>query len=382
MQHKIDKTKLTAYLQQAGALSKNIKPAKVAAYGALGVGMLTLPVVPTLGQCGTAVFNAPYAISMDGGGYDFSFYLFGVGVYMSRDVGWQALVNGNYLNGYPYLKNANGINLTTASPWSSGGPGNPNYILYRNGPNDDFEVGTSGFVGVRTNPGMVYGFFQVTIGGIYNFTIDVAQSGMDATPATPAVGGDCSSLTIPLPVELKGFFAKLRHDIIELSWATATESNNAGFEVQRSLDGKDFSKIGWIDGHGDSFTEHKYSLLDENIKPNTDYYYRLRQTDFDGQSEYSPVLVITSLGEGTIISDAYPNPSKDGEINFPFVSANEAEWTATVFNAQGVQLRQQRQMVTKGEFTMALSLGDLPKGNYFVKLENGIEQVYRKVNLF
>jgi len=318
---------------------------------------------------------------MNGGGNDFSFKFYAAAIYMTRIGGWQALVNGNVDYGYPFLKNANGVNLTTASPWSSGKTSGY-YLLHKNGPLDDFNVGTSGFVGVRTNPGLVYGFFQVTIINTLptppSFTLDESQSGMDNTPASAAIGGDCASL----PVELTGFFAKLRHDNIQLTWATASENNNAGFEIQRSLDGRDFSKIAWVDGHGNSYTPQEYSFVDENIKPSTEYYYRLKQTDIDGRTEFSPVLGITSLGKGTTISDAYPNPSVDGEIRFPFVSENEAEWTATVFNAQGIQLHQQKQLMAKGESDYTLSLGDLPKGTYFIKLENKFEQVYRKVNLF
>jgi Secretion system C-terminal sorting domain len=381
MKSKIDKTKLSAYLQQAGALSKNIKPSKAAAYGAMGVGMLTLPVVPTLGQCGTASYTSPN-LDMNGGGTDFHFdFNYPQAIYMTRIGGWQVLVNGQDNGGYPFAKNVNGLNLTTATPWSSGGGSGDDFLLCVTfGTESDFNLGTSGFVGVRTNPGLIYGFFQVTITGTApdpSFTSNNSQGGMDDNPATNAIGGNCSSL----PVELIGFFAKLGHDHIQLSWTTASEENNAGFEIQRSLDGKDFSNIGWLDGRGTSSIQQQYSFLDENIEPVTEYFYRLKQIDIDGQSAFSPVLVITSLGKGTIISDAYPNPSKDGQIRFPFVSATDAEWTATVFNAQGIQLLQQKQLVVKGESDMPLSLGDLPKGNYFIKLENGMEQVYKKVSL-
>jgi hypothetical protein len=385
MKPKINTTKLSAYLHQADALSKNIKPAKVAAYGALGVGMLTLPVVPTLGQCGTANYVQPN-LDINGGGNDFSFTFYAAAIYMTRIGGWQALTNGSFDGGYPFLRNANGLNLTTATTWSSGKIPTNAYLLHKNGPLDDFNVGTSGFVGVRTNPGLVYGFFQVTIINTLptppNLTIDESQSGMDGNPGSPPIGGDCVSMGTSLPVELSGFFAKLAHDNIQLTWATASESNNAGFEIQRSLDGRDFEKIGWADGRGNAYSPQEYSFKDENIKPATEYYYRLKQTDMDGQFEYSPVLGITTLGNGTIISDAYPNPSKDGEVHFPFNASADAEWTATVFSAQGVELHQQKQLVPKGESNFTLSLGDLPKGAYFIKLENKFEQVYRKINLF
>jgi hypothetical protein len=95
-----------------------------------------------------------------------------------------------------------------------------------------------------------------------------------------------------LPVELLEFKATLVNNIVELNWTTVTEINNEKFEIERSINGTDFTKIGEKQGANNSTSTNHYKYSDEYL-PNSDIvYYRLKQIDFDGKFEYSKIVSV------------------------------------------------------------------------------------------
>ncbi|MEP7171394.1 MAG: hypothetical protein ABI855_18640, partial [Bacteroidota bacterium] len=123
----------------------------------------------------------------------------------------------------------------------------------------------------------------------------------------PVWFGTAQSQT-PLPVDLLYFESESRKSDILLKWATASEKNNKGFELQRTLTPPDnFEKIGWIDGHGSTSTINYYNFEDKKVKSGVNYFYRLKQIDFNGNTGYSKIIA------GKIYIDDYnfnimPNP--------------------------------------------------------------------------
>lgn len=113
--------------------------------------------------------------------------------------------------------------------------------------------------------------------------------------------------TTVLPIKLKSFNAFMSKSICNLSFTTASEINNAGFDIERSTDGIDFSKIGWVDGHGSTTEEKHYSFIDTNPIVGMNYY-RLRQVDYDGRFEYSKIVSIMMKSDAVTI---FPNPASD-----------------------------------------------------------------------
>ena len=109
-----------------------------------------------------------------------------------------------------------------------------------------------------------------------------------------------------LPVELTSFNAKVVGDKVSLSWITATEKNNAGFEIQRSIDNKQFVSIGFIKGNGTTTERQSYSFTDNNT--GNKLYYRLKQVDFDGSFTYSNVLEVSAAPQNFELFQNYPNP--------------------------------------------------------------------------
>jgi len=116
----------------------------------------------------------------------------------------------------------------------------------------------------------------------------------------------CNTDITVLPVVLKNFFAVKEGQKVELNWTTSTEQNNLGFEVQRSLNGVDYTSIGFVNGAGTSSSEIKYHFTDESPVAGKGYY-RLKQINIDNKFKFSAIRIVdfAKLIQGLQI---YPNP--------------------------------------------------------------------------
>ena len=127
----------------------------------------------------------------------------------------------------------------------------------------------------------------------------------------PDAGGYEFGSTVPLPVTLTAFEARRRAaHAVALSWATASELNNASFRAERSPDGQaTWQPVGTVSGAGSSMAPHRYQLLDADAGPSAAYY-RLAQLDTDGATTYSPVRFVPAAtpGSGATLGLA-PNPA-------------------------------------------------------------------------
>ncbi|UOG73508.1 T9SS type A sorting domain-containing protein [Hymenobacter tibetensis] len=117
----------------------------------------------------------------------------------------------------------------------------------------------------------------------------------------------------PLPVELRSFTASGGATGIQLHWVTASEKNNAAFEMQRGATANKFETIGWVEGQGTSSQGHRYEWLDARPLAGVSYY-RLRQLDHDGTEAFSPVVVVQNQ-EG-LTNAVFPNPTT-GVVTLP-----------------------------------------------------------------
>ena len=113
-------------------------------------------------------------------------------------------------------------------------------------------------------------------------------------------------LLVVLPVTLASFDGKSENNQTKLTWKTTSETNNKGFEIERSADARTFEKIGFVDGNGDSKEINTYHFTDLN--PLAKGYYRLKQLDYDGKFEYSKVISVKS---DAAIVKVYPNPAQE-----------------------------------------------------------------------
>lgn len=166
-------------------------------------------------------------------------------------------------------------------------------------------------------------------GGLWDNPAVAAVSGTD--PYTISRSGITSfspfsiekASTHPLPVELLFFHANLmKNAYVELNWSTASEKNNDYFTIEKTADGIAFETVAIVRGAGNSACVKHYKVMDEHPFKNV-FYYRLKQTDFDGSFVFSPFVEVNNSLSDRNVTSVYPNPS-DGNFNIS-VQGNKSE---------------------------------------------------------
>lgn len=179
-----------------------------------------------------------------------------------------------------------------------------------------------------------------------------------------------------VPVELTSFSGAFLGNDAQLKWTTATELNNKGFEIQRSIDNSEFASIAFVNGHGTTTEQKQYSFYDRNVESNVDYSYRLKQIDFDGSFEYSQVINLGStLPLEFALEQNYPNPFNPS-TTIGFAVPVKSNVMLEVYNLIGQKVITLMQgEVEAGEHTAQLNATSLPSGIYLAKFtavgENG-----------
>jgi hypothetical protein len=196
-----------------------------------------------------------------------------------------------------------------------------------------------------------------------------------------------SSEASPLPVELTSFTANVNNGKVILSWETATEVNNYGFEIQKlevrskKLE-ENWEKVGFVEGSGNSNSPKEYSFVDE-LAQNGKYSYRLKQIDFDGKFEYSDVVEVevNVLPTEFSLSQNYPNPfNPSTSIEYTVVSSEYVSLKVyDVLGNEVVTLVNEKKEA--GKYRVNFNASSLSSGVYFYKIQAGSFNQVRKMML-
>lgn len=189
-----------------------------------------------------------------------------------------------------------------------------------------------------------------------------------------------------LPVELVSFDALLDGNSILLIWETASETNNAGFEVQhRHLGGGNterFSNLAFLEGHGTTLEPQFYSYHIAELEFGT-HAFRLKQIDFDGTFEYSPVVeVVVEMAERFVVKAVYPNPF-NGQAQVRFAVQRQQRVRVELYDMLGRRV----QILYDGEpsagvmQTVSINGNELPSGQYVVRVMGASFMETRMVTL-
>jgi hypothetical protein len=209
----------------------------------------------------------------------------------------------------------------------------------------NFTVGEPFVATIGTNPKFTQGFQQPTTSGT------------------------------PLPIHLLDFSGTAMSGYNLLNWHTAMEENNDYFDVERSVDGIAFYKIGRVyssASNGNSNRTIAYSFPDKTMLADVNYY-RLKQVDKDNQSTYSFAIRLehTNAQQGSFTLS--PNPAKS-KVHFSVTAITDQSFVQ-IYDANGKEIK----LMKLNTLTTEIDLSGLATGFYFVKYSDGQNMEWIKV---
>ena len=176
---------------------------------------------------------------------------------------------------------------------------------------------------------------------------------------------------VVLPVELTSFTAVSQNQQVTLNWSTATEINNNGFEVQRSIANSEFITVGFVRGNGTTTNQSEYTYVDKNISAGN-YSYRLKQIDFNGIFEYSDAIEVEVLNlDSYVLNQNYPNPFNPS-TKIEYILKERTNVKVTIMNTLGEEIAVlANEIQEQGFHELEFSAVNLPSGIYFYSLQAG-----------
>lgn len=231
------------------------------------------------------------------------------------------------------------------------------------------------------NFNFIQGYFGFSLDGadrVNQFSMFYATPGV-STPQNEIIVGGYDGLSVittvdqvALPVQFTSFDAVKKLNNAQLTLAVLNESSTTQlYELQRSFDAVQFEKITLINPLHNNQPSNLYSIIDENITSLNHkgiIYYRIKQTDIDGQLVYSQIKSIKLQQEATFI--AYPNPTTDFTTVRIDALINENIVLALI-NAEGKQIYTSQWAVTKGLNFKKIDMRKYAKGRYLLQVYTG-----------
>jgi hypothetical protein len=185
-----------------------------------------------------------------------------------------------------------------------------------------------------------------------------------------------------LPVELASFNASVDKNIVDLRWITSTELNNKGFEVERRTANSSYEKIAFIQGKGTTTQVNGYSYSDF-VGQVGNYYYRLKQVNYDGTFEYSNEIMVNviALPGQYALAQNYPNPFNP-TTSIEFIIPQAGLVNLSVFNLLGEKVAQLvNEVKESGNYSVAFDASNLSSGIYIYTLQVNGNILTKKMTL-
>jgi len=260
------------------------------------------------------------------------------------------------------------------------------HILQRGSVTSNITFDLSTIHGVAVTAGIVSGYrllYRIGTSGIFTdlgpatSTTNIDQVTFSAVALSDGYYtiGTLNGSTSPLPIELISFNTiALKNNTVQLDWITASEINNDFFTVERSINGIEWEGVIRVVGVGNSSSVLNYSTNDNNPYSGTSYY-RLKQTDFNGQFEYSQIrsLNIEKLGNSQI--EMYPNPVN----NQITITGSKTELKSIIiYNILGQDVTKLTNQISRNESKIIIDLSILNTGIYYIKTKTTANKVYKQ----
>jgi hypothetical protein len=212
-----------------------------------------------------------------------------------------------------------------------------------------------------SSPSMQPGTYNVDI--FFGATTNSVNTGLAIVDPTYTA---TFTLAVALGAEVTSFFAKKNAAATDLSWLTASEKDNALFQIERSANATDFATIGEVKGAGSSNGVKNYTFTDATPLSGVNYY-RLKAVEYSGATTTSKVVSVNFTGKGGDKMSLSPNPTHD-IVRVELMAADASTVLAQITDMMGRVVLSQNVAVSKGANLLPFSVSALPSGAYFVKI--------------
>ena len=186
---------------------------------------------------------------------------------------------------------------------------------------------------------------------------------------------------MPLPIELLSFNGLCNNGKVNLTWSTASETNNDFFTIEKSADGINFQFVTTVDGAGNSTQIINYAYTDKEPLSGKSYY-RLKQTDFDGEFKYSRSISVEGCDndeQAAAVINAYSNGA--GSIFILINSVVDEKYNVSLFDVKGSRLTNEQKSTSIGRNEFFLDISHLAKGIYLITIQNETKIFTKKILL-
>ncbi len=189
----------------------------------------------------------------------------------------------------------------------------------------------------------------------------------------------------PLPIELLSFTANYNSDLptgqagntVDLKWSTASETNNDYFTIERSADGIFFNEVNIIDGAGNSTSTLNYSTVDGSPLTNVSYY-RLKQTDYNGNYSYSKIVSVEKNENDFEIISAHYTESQNQFVVYLNCNA-DCKITVELYDLMGRKIYSSIENTLGKNSEILIPTDKIAEGIYLIKAFNGKKMISKKV---
>ncbi|RJP69715.1 MAG: T9SS C-terminal target domain-containing protein [Ignavibacteriales bacterium] len=174
-----------------------------------------------------------------------------------------------------------------------------------------------------------------------------------------------------LPVELVSFNGYLTDEGVLLEWATSTEINNYGFDIESRIENAEWKSIGFVEGRGNSNSINEYCFIDKPVKKGK-YFYRLKQIDNDGSFEYSNIIEVTiEAPDEFFLAQNFPNPFNP-VTTIQYSIPERAQVQIKILSIMGEEITTLiHETKEAGKYFTDFNGNSLPSGVYFYRMQVG-----------
>jgi len=203
--------------------------------------------------------------------------------------------------------------------------------------------------------------------------------------ATGLINGcdaDQTQSYVLIPIVLESFKVKLDNNTAILDWVTLSEANNDFFTIEMSTNGIDFTSLGDIKGAGNSRDRLEYRLeylLDENVKHLPFVYFRLKQTDFDGVSTYSDVIILSNDKSKKAYFALNKLYFDNSNIRFNITSSDDSEMIVNLSDLSGHSFFKKNIDTHSGLSEIVIPADNLESGIYIIQVISNNKMITKKL---